>query len=211
MGEAVNPVYSKNVIEFITVANEYCKFMEGSFDESIEDFIDKAHKMLPLLYLKGSLLPLITEPYEEFNEKFVTESDYNRIRNSVLEKFGDYDLYEEIFDPIRQENDEPAQLSLSENLADIYQDIKDCVMQFRVGADEVMFNAIWECKQAFEQYWGQRAVNVLRVLHYLKYTVVEFDEEKIKAGNISGMNANKTDTGNWFLSNMQEDYNEDGE
>lgn len=202
-----NPVYSREVIEFVTVANEFCKFLETAEEITLSNFVDKAHKLLPFLYLKGTLLPEIEESYEEFNEKYVTEEDYNFIHNMLLAKFGEHDVYEEIFDPLRQENDEPVQLSVAENFADIYQDIKDFLMQYRVGTDEVMFNAIWECRQVFEQYWGQRTVNVLRVLHHLKYNVVELD-------NLSATNETKNeeidynniDTSNWLISRRQEDF-----
>ncbi len=45
--------------------------------------------------------------------------------SKLLSKFGEHNTYDEIFDPLRQENDEPAQLSISESITDIYQDIKD--------------------------------------------------------------------------------------
>ena len=51
-------VYSKNVIEFVTVAAETCLFLEHAADLSRPDFIQKSVKMLPLLYLKASLLEI---------------------------------------------------------------------------------------------------------------------------------------------------------
>ena len=168
-----NPVYSVNAIEFVTVANEFCKYLENSEPIPLPDFIDTIHRILPLLYLKATLLPVIEESYDEFNEKFVNEEMYNQLQNLLLSKFGDYNTYEEIYDPLRQENDEPAQLSLAETFADIYQDIKDFLMQYRTGTTEIMSNAIWECRQAFEQYWGQKTVNAMRVLHRMKYAIVD--------------------------------------
>lgn len=205
-----NPVYSREVIEFVTVANEFCKFLEVSAEQKLTDFIDKAHKILPFLYLKGTLLPNIEEAYDEFNEKYVTEEDYNYIQGVLTDKFGEHNLYEEIYDPLRQENDEPAQLSLAENFADIYQDIKDFLMQYRVGTDEIMMNAIWECRQAFEQYWGQRLVNILRVLHHLKYTIVELGEEETTDNNKEqGFNYDNIDTSKWLISRRQEGINDE--
>ncbi len=205
-----NPVYSREVIEFVTVSNEFCKFLESSSELTLIDFVDKAHKMLPLVYLKGALLPDIEEAYEEFNEKYVTEEDYNYIKNIFIDKFGKHNFYEEIFDPLRQENDEPAQLSIAENFADIYQDIKDFLMQYRVGTDEVMYNAIWECRQAFEQYWGQRLTNVLRVLHHLKYTIVDLDNDETRSEKQSDdFDYNKINTSNWLISKRQEDFDDE--
>lgn len=109
--------------------------------------------------------------------------------------------------PLRQENDELAQLSLAENIADIYQDLKNLIMQFQVGTEEVMTNAIWECQQAFEQYWGQRIVNVQRVLHNLKYNVVDLnDENNSGAQPDEGFDYDKIDTKDWLISRMQDNY-----
>lgn len=199
-----SPVYSRDVIEFVTVANEFCKYLENSGPVSLTEFVNTTHRVLPLLYLKATLLPVIEESYEEFNEKFVTEDDYNFIQNNLLKKFGRFNTYDEIFDPLRQENDEPAQLSIAENIADVYQDLKDFLMQYRTGTNEIMQNAVWECRQAFEQYWGQRIVNVMRVLHHLKYYIVDLEIED--KGTDKELNV---DTSNWFISRMQEDFRDE--
>jgi hypothetical protein len=51
-----NIIYERNTIEFVTVALEYCSFLEAVKTYSLFDFVDKATKILPLLYLKASLL-----------------------------------------------------------------------------------------------------------------------------------------------------------
>ena len=210
MEEFENPAFSRNVVEFVTVANEFCKFLETSEEFTLTKFVDTAHKVLPFLYLKATLLPVVEESYEEFNEKFVTEEDYNLIHNSLLDKFGEFNTYDEIYDPLRQENDEPAQLSLAENFADIYQDLKDFLMQYRNGTNEIMQNAVWECRQSFEQYWGQRMVNALRVLHHLKYYVVDLEpEEQENEEKSTEFDYDKIDTKDWIISRRQEDFRDE--
>lgn len=51
-----SPVYDKNTLEFVTVAFEFCSWME-SVGHDLPAFVDKATKLLPLLYLKATLLP----------------------------------------------------------------------------------------------------------------------------------------------------------
>jgi hypothetical protein len=211
MEDNISPVYSQQAVEFVAVANEFCKFIEGATEMSTDNFIEISHKILPLLYLKGTMLPEIDETYEEFNEKFVTEDDYIFIQNNLAVKFGKFNTFDEIFDPLRQENDEPVQLNAAEQLADIYQDIKDFIMQYKDGTNEIMSNALWECRQTFEQYWGQRIVNLLRYLHYLKYTIVELETDNEDNGKNPDkeFNYDKIDTGNWLISRMQEDYEDE--
>ena len=61
-------IYSKNIIEFVTVSAEYCAFIERVPELEKEEFLDKIIKILPLLYLKATLLTP-EEPEEDGNVK----------------------------------------------------------------------------------------------------------------------------------------------
>ena len=53
----IEPENSKNVIEFLRVAHEYCLFIEKSAEKDKAKIFDFVLKIGPLLYLKGRLLP----------------------------------------------------------------------------------------------------------------------------------------------------------
>ena len=55
--EEKSPVYSRDVMELVTVAVEYCAFLEKTEERTRMDFVDTMMKLLPLLYLKAALLP----------------------------------------------------------------------------------------------------------------------------------------------------------
>ena len=162
-------VYSRNVIEFATVANEFCTFTEAVSDLTRKDFLGKLQKMFPLLYLKASLLPGLNEleDSEDTPEKFVTEEDYNFILRKLSSKLGEFDSYPEIFEPGVTLGEATIEANISENVTDIYQDLKDFILAYRIGTAEVMRAALWECRNNFEQYWGQKLVNGLRAVHML--------------------------------------------
>ena len=73
-------IFDKNTVEFVTVAAEYCGFLERARDMKRYDFVDTALKILPLLYLKATLLPPCEPIGEDEPEIFVTEEDYELIR-----------------------------------------------------------------------------------------------------------------------------------
>lgn len=171
-------VYSKNVIEFITVANEFCSFLERSDDFENPDFLSRLQKILPLLYLKASMLPVFELEAEDDLEKFVTEDDYNEIREKVLQHTGGNDEYQEVFVAGMQFSETALPGSISENIADIYQEMKDLVMSFRTMNDEVMEQAIWECVDNFAHLWGQTLVNCMRAVHNVIYLDNKEDEPK---------------------------------
>jgi len=170
-------VYSKNVIELITVANEFCSFLERSDEMESTDFMGRLQKILPLLYLKASLLPEFEYEPEEDLEKYVTEVEYNLIQQKILFHTGASDDYREVFVPGIQFSEEALTASIAENVADIYQDLKDLIMSFRTMDEEVMGQAIWECQVSFSQFWGQKLVNSLRAIHNIIYSEKNNDDE----------------------------------
>lgn len=176
----LNPVvYSKNVIEFVTVANEYCKFVETAGSEDVRIMLMKAQKLLPLLYLKASILPEFESLEELVLEKYVTEVDYNFLQQRIMSLLGPYDDYQEVFDPGMQFSDGPLTASISENLTDIYQDLKDFILSYRIGDEQVMQEALWTCMVNFRGYWGQKLVNGLRAIHSLIYSQTDFDQDSL--------------------------------
>ena len=170
-------VYSKNVIEFVTVANEYCAIVEKGTKASAQENLQKLQKILPLLYLKAAMLPKTEQVMDDELEKYISELDYNVLHQKWLEMLGEYDNFYEVFDPEIQFGQETVTASISENLLDIYQDLKNFLIAYSIGNEEVMNDSLYECTYHFEEFWGQQLVNVLRAVHMLVYSTVDFNEE----------------------------------
>ncbi len=175
MEENKTGIYSSATIEFITVANEYCGFLELQNQFPAKDFVDKSTKLLPLLYLKACLLPKFEPRLDDVPEKFVSEYDYNHINNNIAEKLGEHNDFLEVFHDDMQYSDTPILSSVSENLCDIYQDLKNTLSNFELAAEDVMNDAMFECQSNFETLWGQALVNALRALHQMRFSGV-FDD-----------------------------------
>lgn len=171
-------IYSKNVIEFITVANEFCNFLERADDYEKFDFLSRLQKILPLLYLKTSLLPEFEQVTDDDLEKYVSELDYNIIQQKVLKLTAQNDDYQEVFEPGMQFSEGAITASISENISDIYQDLKDLVLSYRTMNDEVMMQALFECQSNFTQFWGQKLVNCLRAIHNIIYGSSEKENDE---------------------------------
>lgn len=166
-------VYSRDTIEFVTVAVQYCGYFESFEEVSEAELIDKLTKLLPLLYLKAALVPetdIINE--EEEPEITVTEGDYSYISSKLYDVFQNNDAYLEVFLQDMKYSDTPITASISEDLSDIYQDLKNFITVFERGVTDNMNDALYFCIENFKSYWGQKLVNVLRALHSLKYTIV---------------------------------------
>lgn len=158
----------KNALEMLLVANEYCLFMEEMEEKSKSSIFDFVHRVVPLMYTKGSLLPDVPVEYPEANMRFVTEEQWEQVFNILREKFGEDDEYW-IIDPQYINETEPLKASLSENLADIYQDMKDFVLLYQKNTLAARQNALSDCKTLFADHWGYRITNIMARLHHLIY------------------------------------------
>lgn len=203
MDKNPEPVYSRHVVEFVAVANEYCKYAEHASEIKGEELLRILQRLLPLLYLKASFLPEFKPVFEDGNEKFVMEADWIAIHDAFREKFGTANEYLEVFDERINESEGPVVASLAENMADIYQDLKDFILLYQTGTVEVMNDAIWECRMNFENYWGQKLVNALRAIH--KFVVS--GEEINEMDPMKNDEDNKRDKSEWFISRRQKEFN----
>jgi hypothetical protein len=197
-------VYSKNVIEFVTVAAETCLFLEHASEFSRQDFVLKSVKILPLLYLKTTLLDVSESTADDNVERFVSEEDYIFVKEQIEQLLGAEDSFLEVFHPDMALSDTPIAAFISENLADVYQEMKDFAANYQLGDVEIMNNALVACLEAFGEHWGQKLLNALRALHALQFndefmledTEVEPTETKNKIDRNSFLN---------FLHNEEDD------
>ena len=135
-------IFDKNTVEFVTVAAEFCGFLERARDMKRYDFVDTA------------------------------------LRRAIAGVLGAKDDYLEVFLPDMVYSDTPIKKCISEDLADIYQDLKDFISVFQLGLNETMNDSLVVCKEHFREFWGQRLVNTMRALHDVKYSPADDGEEE---------------------------------
>ena len=178
-------VFSRNTVEFVTVAAEFCAYIERSNEHDRKEFVDTLLKLLPLLYIKAQMLPDEERINDDDLEDFVSEDSYEVLRMTIFDLLADKDSYLDVFVSDMKYSDTPITKSISEDIADIYQDIKNFVCLFQLGINETMHDAIIECNEHFRNYWGQTLVNTLRALHDIRYNTALDEEEEGEEGNES--------------------------
>ena len=199
-------IYSKNILEFTTVVAETCLFLENTRALTKEDFVQKSIKLLPLVYLKTTLINSEELDVDEDAERFVTEEDYLFIKEQIEILLGADDAFLDTFHPDMQYSDTPIAAFISENLADVYQELKDFAANYQTAETETMESALYACIQAFGEHWGQKLLNALRALHALRYSD-SFGEGDDK-DHFSANEYRKLDR-NSFLRFQTEDDNDD--
>lgn len=168
-------LYTKNIVEFVTVGVEYCAFMEHSDEKQSQVFIEVMQKLLPLLYMKTAMLEKPIPVGDDNIQVFVTESDYEAIKQSVSRLVAANDAY----------YDGESAASISENLTDIYQDIKNFTLNYKEGNQAVSNDALYSCIENFETYWGKQLLNALKHIHEIRYNPQndENDDNNISIDN----------------------------
>ena len=166
-------IYAPVTLDFVTVSVEFCSFLEKTEAISRKEWIKTVLRILPLLYVKATLLPSVEILDEELSEIFVSEQDYMLISNQVASMLGEEDVYLDVFVVDMKYSDRPVSSFISEDIADIYQDIRNFVSIYQYGLEESMINALSICSENFRLYWGQKLVNVLRPLHTLVYKPID--------------------------------------
>jgi len=156
-------IQSKQVLEMITVSNDFCLFMEEIHNFDKVYVISYLQKVLPLLYIKGSLLPE-TEAFDEYdNERYVIEETWEFLFNSLMQLFGKDNSYY-FWNP---DLNEPVETTFSENLADMYQDMKDFLFLFSKPSHYAKLNAVYMCRDLYLNRWGKAIPHLMFQIHYI--------------------------------------------
>jgi hypothetical protein len=106
-----------------------------------------------------------------------------------------------------QHSDVPLSSNVSEDLADIYQDVKNFIEAYKTAVTEIMNDALFEVTGNFELVWGQRLVNTLRAMHNVYYSGDDLSDE-IAAEEEGEKESNSDD---WIISKMQKSWQEDND
>lgn len=169
MSSESKTIYAPAVIDFITVSAEYCVTLEKNEPIEKKDFLNKITKLLPLIYVKATVLPVVDDEDYDMLQEYVGEDDYNYVQNRVWGILKEDDEYLEVFSPELQFSEAPVVATISENLADIYQDLKNFISVYADRNEECMSAALQKVQENFRTYWGQKLVNAMRPLHEALY------------------------------------------
>ena len=164
-----NSKLAPNSLAFIALSNEFCSAIENAMEFEKEDFVAKMLKMLPRIYMTVTDIDI-----EEANEEYyalpcLDESVYDNLRSQRAALMGEDDVFLETFEEDMKYSDAPVSATISEDLADIYQQLYNFVASVRDVDTEAINSIIITCKEDFASYWGQTLCNVLRALHSVFY------------------------------------------
>ncbi|MBR1426721.1 MAG: DUF5063 domain-containing protein [Paludibacteraceae bacterium] len=160
-------IYQDPTIAFVTVATRLCLLLEHAGENEPAAFRRQLLSYLPVLYAHAQELTIPEYRLDGEPERFVGELDYAIVTNAVAALLGGGDSYLDIYHHDAHYLDEFVSRTISEDLADIYQELKDMAANFSSGNEDVMNDAVAACLDAFHDHWGDKLLSALRAIHRL--------------------------------------------
>jgi len=158
-----------NELTFIALTNEYCHTLETCQQlDSRDQLVAQMLKLLPRLYITASDLDGEALD-EEYIDPALDEDVYDLVRQRVATVMTDEDIYLEVFVEDMKYSDTPVSASVSENLADLYQEFFNVLHAIEDAPTSLQRDVLALCKANFAAYWGQTLCNVLRSLNNIYY------------------------------------------
>lgn len=164
-----NSKLAPNSLAFIALSNEFCSAIENAMEFEKEDFVAKMLKMLPRIYMTVTDIDIEESNEDYYALPYLDESVYDNLRSQLAALMGEDDVFLETFEEDMKYSDAPVSATISEDLADIYQQLYNFVASVRDVDTEAINSIIITCREDFASYWGQTLCNVLRALHSVFY------------------------------------------
>lgn len=165
--------HDNRMLAFASLAGKYCDALQRTPRTEKDVFVGEMLRLLPSIYASISSIGMDELPYdvtEEYYSTYVEEQDYEAVRRSAEALLGEDDIFLETFEEDMKYSETPIAASISEGLADIFQDLYNFSARVRDSEGEALGGALRECKENFEAYWGQTLCNVMRALHNIRYS-----------------------------------------
>ena len=147
----------KEVQSFIDAARRYCQLFETAGKYAPTELLSQLATALANLFAAAWRLPEV-QPSDS-DVVGLAWADLPDLPN-----FGDFNIYWEVYDPY--ERKDALQISLSDSLKDVYQDVKSGLLALEGPTASHLNDVVWEWRFGLTTHWGNHAVSALRALHW---------------------------------------------
>lgn len=160
-----------NQLAFTALCHEYCRALEGVSELSEpRELVETMLRLLPRLYISARDLRAgvsLSEEEEAYLVPALDEEYYDAVRRNVETLLGPEDVYLEVFEEDMKYSETPVSASISEGLADLFQEFYNFLGTLRDATEEVQGQALTAVADDFRSYWSTTLCNLLRALNAL--------------------------------------------
>lgn len=159
-----SPVAPDAAAHFLHLAEEYGSLIDTVEAVGEDDLLRRLSRLLPALLLAAEDLPEVEPGTEEVAPTTDHKSWAERFE-AVGAVLGDKVDYWTTSDVIGNGEPEALCLTLADDLADIWSDLRQPLLLLESGGE--LSDAAWEWRFHASIHWGSHAVEALRVVHAL--------------------------------------------
>jgi hypothetical protein len=167
---------TKPVVDFVEVAREYCQLIDDRDQKTAIQLLQAIFVYLPRLCLYGLGLPEIKRSLD-YDLPQRSQEEWQNLYKSLQNKLEGYDVYFEVFDPYDDKDHESISQTVSDDLSDIYFDLKSGLKEWSRASVAEQRSIIWDWKFGFASHWGHHATGAFRTLFSLLFEHIEGKSE----------------------------------
>jgi hypothetical protein len=156
--------------QFRAAAVAYCQLIDRHRDLTAAEFVAAAEPLLAQLYYAGALLSEPEPTSEHIPDDVVSVDDVRGIQRSLGLLLGRHDEYWELFDPVDGADRSPLGGLLSQDLVEIYLDVRNSLALLDPKRRVPDADVLWQWRFGFTSHWGRHASSALRVINSLVHT-----------------------------------------
>jgi hypothetical protein len=156
---------------FAETVKQFCSWIEEEFTEPLEE-LRTAEKYLTELHYGVLKLPETSTIWNEVEDLEEFKNTFGELKNDWAKcraKFENLPIngYWEIFDASEIENQIPVFAELSDDLADVYSDLKAGLLLYE---KEMFPEAFWEWRFRFQIHWGNHLTGAQKAIrNYISF------------------------------------------
>lgn len=196
------------ITEFIDAASHYCHLMEQASKKRTGELFNDLHQLLPEIYLKASRLPKPRYCFEEEPKRFVREDDYARIHDALQQKIELVNGIARMSPGVRHDERVLLSFTMAETYADIYEELKNFIKLYEVDIPQAMNDAVWICRNSYEQGLGLKLIEGIKLLHTALFNQHTEGSRAVKSDDFS-QEVDKEEDKPWHSDDQEEVYGED--
>ena len=172
-----NYVYSSEMLEFVREAYSCCTFLEELKGNEGRSFITASVRHLSGVYSTFVNLGETEPVFDSAVETSVSEQEWSALFQKIGSILGAHNDVLRIAREEEFDRSEVVSHTISEDLADLYQELRDFTSIYSRGMEELMNDAAWELKERFNEHWGAKLLRALEALHELYVSGIDPSEK----------------------------------
>jgi uncharacterized protein DUF5063 len=164
---------------FVAEARRFCALIESEELGGASAFEKECLVVLLRLSEQILRLPSADPPDPELPEP-IPHEQWRSVQERIAKRT-EHDLYWEVFEPFAENKPDVIHGSISDDLADIWRDVKPGLTTFDSGTPNSIEDAVWHWRFSFGSHWGHHVADAIRAftaLHAAEFTDNEGLQDK---------------------------------